>query len=685
MGRDSVIREYKKVQAAKKAQERARFLDKTKEAMNVVNDVAIKGIKVLNTFQEILKEEMTYTDKNGVKRTVSGELKDKEAGTLGVFDIFESDEFKGRPFSEVSRNMKSHFKMYCLVNGVSEKEMLSLADENPAPETLNKIRGLKEDFFQMVTNKDMDKISDMYVGIYEYNEKHLAQMKQCTNPEKIKELADFMIVSLGSGSYLQQTLKLNEMHRFEEQNELIDKINDKLAKKGKSATINDVEKTLMPIDNVAASLGNQAESGVKVDLNMDFTLEDMKNPNIAEDVDDEYYTERQPVERMVLLMNIAKKMNDKAISEGKNPLTTFSDVDYSVETQVDGKAIEVFDSVLDNAYIGEVDSLKTADDLTNRLANHHRTNMWGKVKANTPEYNNVLNQMKEIQKLEHSYAEDNATSPKNIQAAYEKLIKVTQKYLDERDPNSPAGKERYKLMLETMDLAKSALVKYKNLSNSVEAENSLAKEKVNCKEVEKEAVVENIVEQEKKEPEKKEEEKKEEKQVEEKKEPEKKEEAEIDQVKAAAIYRKLPNKFKDDEEFIALQKKVKDMLKFTSDEFDDAYTFSGRQHYFAGYVSLRNLDKRIDKIVNNDYSILALNEMDKAFEDIIAGKTIVSMINTIPFQKIIQENPFDNMDEKLKPIEELYDDYSAEANKEKTKVENKDKKVNKEANKGVEL
>ena len=662
MGRDSVIREYKKVQAAKKAQERARFLEKTKQAMTVVADSANKNRKMLAKISEILQEEMTYTDNQGITRTVKGFNNDKANNTFGITDIFEAPEFLRKPFKEVSRNMHAQFKMFCITKGMTDEEILSLADENPAPETLNKMRGFKEEFFQMVTNKDMDKISDMYVGICDYFEKRLPLINKCTNPEGIINAIDYLTVIRGSGSYLQQTLSLNDLHKTEEQEKLIKSVNEKLAKNGKTYTLNDVEKTTMPTEYVAASLDKYTEfrnnPGVinKPELNFDFELVDI----MKEDFEDEHFYENHMMQTLFKTLDITNKANEKAVKNNQNPLMTFSDVDNSVTVQKE-LTEDVFESVIDNAYSSEIDSLKVTDDLTNRLANHHRTNMWGKVKANTPEYNNVLNQMKEIQKLEHSYAEDKATSPKNIQAAYEKLIKVTQKYLDERDPNSPAGKERYSLMLETMDLAKSALEKYKNLSNLVEAENSLAREKVNCKEVEKEAVAENVVEQEKKE----------EKQVEEKKEPEKKADAK--------------NKFKDDEAFKTLQEKVKKTLKYDSDEFVNKVTFSGRKNNFAGYVSLRDLNKRLDKIVDKNYSIDVVNEMEKVYEDITAGKTVWSVINSKPFQTVVQNNPFDNMDEKLKPIEELYNEYSAEANKEKTKVENKDKGANKEANKGVEL
>lgn len=677
MGRDAVIEEFKKDQAEKKAKERARFLAKTKEVITTMADAAEKNARILKRISDVLQEEMTYTDNKGVTRTIKGFENDKENNTLGTKDVFNTNEFRGQPFKEVSRNMHTHFKMFCITKGMTDEEILSLADENPAPETLDKMRGLKEEFFQMVTNTDMDKISDMYVGICEYFEKKLPLINQCTNPEGVLNATDYLIVTRGSGSYLQQTLDLNDVHRNEKQTELIKSINEKLSQKGKTYTLNDVEKTTMPVEYIAAAMDNYAELKNdpkiinKPQLELDFELEDIKK----EDFEDEHFYESCVTDKLFVVLDITNKVNEVAKGNGKNPLNTFTNIDNSKTVQKTAVA-DVFESVLDNAYFSDIDSMAVADDLTNKLANHKKYNIFGRVKANTDKYENVLNQLKNIQGLEHKYDDKQGVSAKDMKEAYETLITVTKEYLDNRNPNSTEGKERYRLMLETMDLAKRASEKYGIEKDATEAVIDMPKEKEH-EEVKEKVAIKDIIEQEK--------EAEEEKQVEVNNAPEKKEEAqkgaEIDQVEAAALHRKLNSKFKETEEFKTLQENIKNTLKDVSEDFENQYTFEKRQNFFAGYVSLKDLDKRLNTIKDKNYSTQVFDEMNKLYDDITAGNTIISVINSTPFQKVIQNNPFDDMDAKLKPIGELYDEVSAEVSKEKSKVSNKGAEVKKEAGK----
>lgn len=469
MGKEVVIEQYKKEQAAKKAKERERFLAKTKEVITAMVESAYKNDKLLAKINEILNEEMTYTDNAGVTRTVKGFENDRQNNTYGTKNIFDTNEFRGKPFNEVSRNMHSHFKMFCLTKGMTDDEILSLADENPSPEVLDKMRGLKEEFFQMVTNKDTDKIADMYVDICEYFENNLPIINKCTNPEGVLNAVDYITLTRGSGSYLQQTLNLNEGHRTEEQNELIKKINDRLVKKGKTYTLNDVEKTTMPLEYTATPMDRYVEfmknDAVvnKPEIDLNFEIDDLKR----EDFEDDHLYENYVAKNLFAVIDITNKFNENAKRDEKNPLNTFSTVDNGKYVQQVAVA-DIFDSVLDNAYFSEIDSMAVADELTNKLANNHKHNIWGKEKKNTDEYEHVLNQLKKVQKLEHDYADMKDIPVKDIEDGYKKLIEVTQNYLDLRDPKSTEGKDRYKLMLETMDLAKRASEKYRQVKNSVE-------------------------------------------------------------------------------------------------------------------------------------------------------------------------------------------------------------------------
>lgn len=288
-------------------------------------------------------------------------------------------------------------------------------------------------------------------------------------------------------------------------------------------------------------------------------------------------------------------------------------------------------------------------------------------------------------------------APTAIQFAHEmKQLRVAcKKYIAHRNPTYQDGKIRLDLIkklnqhiekslmpviddnIDAFELVDKDTILKEMQEEELNVADKAKEVEVNANEVmhqeaKEKMVVNNLIEQENKE------------NNEAKKEEPAREVVNINQIKeydGGDIIKKEHCKCREVEEFKALQKSVKDTLKDISDDFDNQYTFAKRQGYFAAFVSLKDLDKRLNKVSDKNYSQIVFDEMDKLFKDISAGNNTVSLANSIPFQKIIQNNPFDSMDENLKPLEELYNDYSVEVSKEMSKVENKNKNEKKEMQK----
>jgi len=138
------------------------------------------SMDVYHTLGNLLKEDRTYIrSSDGKEFHICGSNKNPEKGTMGMLDVFAGPDYLDQPFSEVSRNMPSHFKMYCLSRGMTEDELCSLRKE-PGPELKEKLLGWKDDFMQMVIDKDTDAISDMYVGICNMVEEDGARFRNVT-------------------------------------------------------------------------------------------------------------------------------------------------------------------------------------------------------------------------------------------------------------------------------------------------------------------------------------------------------------------------------------------------------------------------------------------------------------------------------------------------------------------------
>lgn len=180
----------------------------------------------------ILRERFTYTDKSGKTWTVEGLEKNPEKGTYGVVDVFEEPEFKGQPFNEVSRNMYSHFKAYCISRGMRAGDFIQF-EGGATNEMKDRLREYKNDFMQMVFEKDLDKISDMYVNLAKEIENDKEQYDELCVNSGMRPNIPLIVKYSGSQSWYSQTIDYKGEKCQESGNKMVEMVNNKLKKEGK--------------------------------------------------------------------------------------------------------------------------------------------------------------------------------------------------------------------------------------------------------------------------------------------------------------------------------------------------------------------------------------------------------------------------------------------------------------------
>ena len=300
-----------------------------------------KSAAIRKSLGSLLEEKIEFTDYTGVKRTVQGSKTSTEqnkAGIYGTLEIFELPEFKHQPFDEVSRNMSNHFKMYCLAKGVSDEEMISLAESEPKGALREKLLTLKASFFDMVANKRMSEIEDYYVGIANYIEKKLPKFMSFDTLESLNNYQDDLCLISGSASYLQQTLRLSGYGDARpDQKALIDNVNKKLAAQGKTYTLQNVETGLFPFDVYISSLIKVSAKQYPFQESIDYDKE------IAGEVFGINNNDLCTVASVSsCVLNSVKEIKKRAIETGCDYNNTFTDhnslMDYSERQSVENGA-----------------------------------------------------------------------------------------------------------------------------------------------------------------------------------------------------------------------------------------------------------------------------------------------------------------------------------------------------------
>lgn len=222
---------------------------KTAEELYHINTISNA---IYHNLDSILQENFSYTDKEGKVWTVEGLQKNPEKGTYGVTDVFAGPEYLGQPFNEVSRNMFSHFKAYCLSRGMSEEELLELSAPEMTDPVKDKLRNYKSDFMKMVFDKDLDKISDMYVNLAKEIEKDHDRFKSLSvnDPEGLRANMPLIVKYAGAQSWYSQTIDYKGKNCKESGNQMVDMVNTKLEKDGKSYNFENMAWPVLAIEGL---------------------------------------------------------------------------------------------------------------------------------------------------------------------------------------------------------------------------------------------------------------------------------------------------------------------------------------------------------------------------------------------------------------------------------------------------
>ena len=188
--------------------------------------------KLSEIMDKLVMHDVVYTNPETKEET---QLKDKT-------DVVKKmDEFKGEPFYESTRPGNYHFMIidFCVSKGISQEDILRLVNDEDNPqneETMNKIQDLRQEYFELITGKDYEKIATFYASYIDKTfDRALDLVKDTDSIDKLHENIDKIYIMNGAQSVFVQTLKYNsEGENRPIVRQLISKINEKMAARGES-------------------------------------------------------------------------------------------------------------------------------------------------------------------------------------------------------------------------------------------------------------------------------------------------------------------------------------------------------------------------------------------------------------------------------------------------------------------
>ncbi len=440
MGLDDVKEEIK--------QDRSReMIDALK--MTIASCIRIKesSNNLYGNLNAILGERYELTTKDGHTRVIEGRVNNGRNNTIGYESAFAGSAYIGQPFSEVSRNMACHFKMYCLVNGVSDREMLSMTKGEPSAELAGRLRALKSDFFHMIADKDMQAIENFYVGILEYTEKKLPVLMKCDDLRSIPAAEEELILLKDKESYLMQTLNLHDKMRVkDEQKTLVANINSKLNAKGKTYTLQSANSVLDCFDGFSKALDTHPspEYGDWNDMQQLGTLLSISNRN------------ELPIFQNALgMVRAVRELKSESIEKNTDYTATFygknenaaNAVYYSFYSD-----ISIFNEEMETFSLYSSDQLVLADRLDKRFSS---------LKELDPEdeIGMLSLSVRAIRNLEENIRADrdrtSLSAYKELKILYKNVDKLSKSILESEDDEY--SDDEYALAVECAGLAKSGL------------------------------------------------------------------------------------------------------------------------------------------------------------------------------------------------------------------------------------
>ena len=202
------------------------------EKMLKIDSKAKKLSEIYKIMSELVMHDVVYKDPDN-KSEIN--LKDKA-------DIIKKmKEFEGNPFYEATRDgaYQEMIVSFCISKGIKQEEIINLVNDVDNPQnakTKEKIQNLRQEYFDLVTGRDYDKIASFYNNYINVTfDDALALVKDTDNIEKLDKNIDKFCTMSGYQSIFVQTLKYkSDSENLPNTQKLIDKINEKMAERGEN-------------------------------------------------------------------------------------------------------------------------------------------------------------------------------------------------------------------------------------------------------------------------------------------------------------------------------------------------------------------------------------------------------------------------------------------------------------------
>lgn len=442
------------------------------ESSIILQNVALKCAMIRDNFDSIIDERMEIADKFGETHVLEGPKSNPKEGTIGTLEAFaKGTKYYGNPFLEVSRNMGSHLKAYCISKGLTDEELESMSLLEPPEETKNKIREMKKDFLKMVYDMDKDKVAEFYADLAGKVENDIEKMQDIATlaPDKLESNSAVFLKYYGSQSYWSQTTDYKGSNETEDIREMVGMCNDKLEQRGKKYDFENLH----------------------LITNIDFAVQSFSTKKFG--------AQKTEIAPAILQMGFGKLAGMQIMAERKGMVGTKNEKlanSCKDPNEYDGEffAEAMMKSPEEMVKEGQLRTSVDVDGLKNEMQSNVRT-VWGIKRKNSPEYQAVLDSLTAISDLNKADKKDE----KAIDEQYKILEAATKKYLDGRDPSTKSGEDRYRLVLRAKDISdgyalnakmREAEAKYKEEKRN----KPVVKEQINAEKLAKESGVEKPME-----------------------------------------------------------------------------------------------------------------------------------------------------------------------------------------------
>lgn len=354
-------------------------------------------------------------------------------------DKYNAEYFK-KPFAEMGRNpdvTAAHFMFYAVSQGVTIDELndyQNFPNSERALKTRSKLTDLKDSFFNGIENPDdeerMQFASKMYLDFFDKLEKQMPKIQERIAKGNLQDIISLSgVLGMFKQSPLEQSLGIGSNKLSESQAELIDTVMEGLKDKP------------YRYENATIFLGG-------------FSFLNQNMISFAEDPDDRFESHYKE-----LSMELASMLKQEVADRVKKGTAVLGNYGYDYEKmwmdqgndyRMNGRTKAQKQNIyLDGLADQELESL------SQKLNNNVRSGLFGK-KKNSDEYNHVKDTLSEIRKMEKDMKANPPSKEdrKRLDEKYQELLANCEKYMNERDPKSSKGRERFGMIQEVARYAK---------------------------------------------------------------------------------------------------------------------------------------------------------------------------------------------------------------------------------------